>query len=59
MQGDERYQRLQLSRPQPGVLEIATGGDGRLADAQMRRDLADIWRDVNANVIPRWRSCVA
>jgi hypothetical protein len=51
MAGYERYQKLQLSRPEPGVLEIAMGAEGKLAvaDAQMHRELADIWRDVDAD----------
>lgn len=51
MRGYERYQKLRLSRPEPGVIEIAMGAEGRLAiaDAQMHRELADIWRDVDAD----------
>ena len=45
------YKSLNFERPQPGVLEIVMGGEGKLAvaDAQMHRELAEIWRDVDAD----------
>ena len=45
------YRTLKLSRPEPGVLEIAMGEPGRLsvADAQGHRELTEIWREVDAD----------
>ncbi len=45
------YQSLGFERPQPGILEIVMGREGKLAvaDAQMHRELAEIWRDVDAD----------
>jgi enoyl-CoA hydratase len=45
------YKSLTFERPQPGVLEIVMGREGKLAvaDAQMHRELAEIWRDVDAD----------
>ena len=47
----ERYQRLKFSRPDAGVLEIVMGEEGKLnaADATMHRELAEVWRDVDAD----------
>jgi enoyl-CoA hydratase len=45
------YRMLKLDRPEPGVLEIVMGREGKLgvADAQTHRELAEIWRDVDAD----------
>jgi enoyl-CoA hydratase len=45
------YQSLTFERPQPGILEIVMGREGKLAvaDAQMHRELAQIWRDIDAD----------
>ncbi|MGH7556072.1 MAG: enoyl-CoA hydratase-related protein, partial [Longimicrobiales bacterium] len=45
------YSTLKLSRPEPGILEIAMGEPGRLsvADAQGHRELTEIWREVDAD----------
>ena len=45
------YKSLTFERPQPGVLEIVMGREGKLAvaDAPMHRELAEIWRDVDAD----------
>jgi enoyl-CoA hydratase/carnithine racemase len=45
------YQSLRFERPQPGILEIVMGREGKLviADAQMHRELAEVWRDVDAD----------
>lgn len=48
----ERYQRfttLQFSRPASRVLEIVLSNPGRLnaADADMHRDLADVWPEID------------
>ncbi len=45
------YKMLQLHRPEPGILEIVMGQEGKLsvADAQTHRELAEIWRDVDAD----------
>jgi enoyl-CoA hydratase len=48
----DRYQSLTFARPGPGVLEITMGGkEGKLpvADANMHRELAEVWRDVDAD----------
>jgi enoyl-CoA hydratase len=47
----DRYQSLIVSRPAPQVLEIVMGGSGKLpvADARMHAELAEIWRDVDAD----------
>lgn len=46
-----RYQRLKFDRPAVGVLRITMSNPGRLnsADAVMHRELAEIWRDVDAD----------
>jgi enoyl-CoA hydratase len=45
------YQRLKFERPAPGVLRIVMSNPGKLnaADAVMHRELAEIWRDVDAD----------
>ncbi len=45
------YQRLKFERPAPGVLRIIMSNPGKLnsADAVMHRELAEIWRDVDAD----------
>ena len=45
------YKMLQLHRPEPGILEIIMGQEGKLsvADAQTHRELTEIWRDVDAD----------
>ncbi len=45
------YKMLKLDRPEPGILEIVMGSEGKLsvADAQTHRELAEIWRDVDAD----------
>jgi enoyl-CoA hydratase len=46
-----RYERLKFERPAPGVLRIVMSNPGKLnaADAVMHRELAEIWRDVDAD----------
>ena len=45
------YKMLKLNRPEPGILEIVMGREGKLsvADAQTHRELAEIWRDIDAD----------
>src|SRR5436309_15162880 len=45
------YRTLKITRPEPGILDIAMGEEGRLAvaDATGHRELADVWRDVDAD----------
>ena len=45
------YKMLKLNRPEPGILEILMGQQGKLsvADAQTHRELAEIWRDIDAD----------
>ncbi len=45
------YKMLKLNRLEPGILEIVMGQEGKLsvADAQTHRELAEIWRDVDAD----------
>ena len=47
----EHYQSLKLNRPEPGILEIVMGEEGKLsvADARTHRELAEIWRDIDAD----------
>lgn len=47
----DRYQRLTLEFPRPRVLRIVMDNPGRLnaADAVMHGELADIWKDVDAD----------
>ncbi len=51
MEGYEGYRTLKFTRPEAGVLEIAMGEEGKLAlaDATGHRELAEIWRDVDAD----------
>lgn len=46
-----RYERLQFDRPHPRVLRVTMSNPERLnsADAVMHRELAEIWRDVDAD----------
>lgn len=46
-----RYERLKFERPAPGVLRIVMSNPGKLnaADATMHRELAEIWREVDAD----------
>ena len=46
-----RYERLKFERPAAGVLRIVMSNPGKLnaADAVMHRELAEIWRDVDAD----------
>jgi enoyl-CoA hydratase len=45
------YKMLHLNRPEPGILEIVMGQEGKLsvADAQTHRELTEIWRDIDAD----------
>ena len=45
------YKMLKISRAEPGILDIAMGEPGKLsvADAQAHRELAEIWRDIDAD----------
>ncbi len=47
----ERYERLSFSRPAPRVLEVTMNRPDKLnaADAVMHRELAQVWRDVDAD----------
>jgi len=46
----DRYQRLQVTRPEEGILVITMNRPERLnaADETMHRELVEIWRDVDA-----------
>jgi enoyl-CoA hydratase len=46
-----RYRRLKFERPADGVLRIVMSNPGKLnsADAMMHAELAEIWRDVDAD----------
>jgi enoyl-CoA hydratase len=46
-----RYERLKFERPAAGVLRIVMSNPGKLnaADTTMHRELAEIWRDVDAD----------
>ncbi|HKI59348.1 MAG TPA: enoyl-CoA hydratase/isomerase family protein [Trueperaceae bacterium] len=48
--GFDDYQRLELSRPEEGILVITMNRPERLnaADEAMHRELVEIWRDVDA-----------
>jgi enoyl-CoA hydratase len=45
----EQFASLQLERPAPGVLRMVMSSPGRLnaADADMHRDLAEVWRAID------------
>jgi len=47
----EHYHSLKLTRPEPGILEIVMGEEGKLsvADARTHQELAEIWRDIDAD----------
>ncbi|MCX8088297.1 MAG: enoyl-CoA hydratase/isomerase family protein [Meiothermus ruber] len=47
----QRYQRLKFAEPGEGVLEVILSNPGRLnaADSQMHRELAYVWRDIDAD----------
>lgn len=51
MNWQQRYQRLKFDRPCEGVLEVILSNPGRLnaTDSQMHRELAYVWRDVDAD----------
>lgn len=46
-----RYQRLTTDRPAPGVLRVVISSPGKLnaVDATGHRELAEIWRDIDAD----------
>jgi hypothetical protein len=46
-----QYKSLRFERPGSGILEIRMGEEGRLATAghDMHRELAEVWRDVDAD----------
>ena len=50
-----RYTRLKFERPSPGVLKIVMSNPGKLnaTDAVMHRELAEVWRDVDADLDTR------
>jgi enoyl-CoA hydratase len=45
------YKSLKIAMPEPGILDIVMGEPGRLsvADANAHRELAEIWRDIDAD----------
>jgi len=45
------YSRLKFAEPAEGVLEVVLSNPGRLnaADATMHRELAYVWRDIDAD----------
>jgi enoyl-CoA hydratase len=47
----EQFSALRFERPAPGVLRVVMSNPGRLnaADAAMHRDLAEVWRVVDAD----------
>ena len=47
----DHYRSLKLNRPEPGILEIVMGEEGRLsvADARTHQELAEIWRDIDVD----------
>jgi len=51
MTWQENYHRLKFAEPSEGVLEIILSNPGRLnaADSQMHRELAYVWRDIDAD----------
>jgi enoyl-CoA hydratase len=46
-----RYERLQFDRPHPRVLRVTMSNPGRLnsADSRMHAELAEVWRDIDAD----------
>jgi enoyl-CoA hydratase len=46
-----KYSKLELSRPADGVLQIVLRGNGRAnaLDADLHRELSEIWRDVESD----------
>ena len=46
-----RYERLAIKRHPDGILEVVMGAPGKLstADDVLHRELAEIWRDVDAD----------
>jgi enoyl-CoA hydratase len=51
MNWQEQYQRLKFAQPSEGVLELVLSNPGRLnaADSQMHRELAYVWREIDAD----------
>ncbi|WP_018467554.1 enoyl-CoA hydratase/isomerase family protein [Calidithermus timidus] len=51
MSWKDAYRRLRFAEPEEGVLEVLLSSPGRLnaADAQMHRELAYVWRDIDAD----------
>jgi len=51
MTGYEAYERLKLDRPRPDVLRVTISAPGRLnaVDVTGHRELAEIWRDIDAD----------
>lgn len=47
----EQYKTLSLAQPEPGILEIVMGVEGKLSvvGPEMHRELAQIWRDVDGD----------
>jgi enoyl-CoA hydratase len=45
------YEALKVNRVEPGILDIVMGEPGKLsvADARAHRELAEIWRDIDAD----------
>ena len=53
----EQFASLGFERPAPGVLRMVMSSPGRLnaADADMHRDLAEVWRAIDADETDRGR----
>lgn len=51
MNWQQRYKRLKFDQSSEGVLEVILSNPGRLnaADSQMHRELAYVWRDIDAD----------
>jgi enoyl-CoA hydratase len=51
MNWQEQYRRLKFAQPSDGVLELVLSNPGRLnaADSQMHRELAYVWREIDAD----------
>src|SRR5437870_10522550 len=51
MERYSQYQTIKLTRSEPGILEIGMGEEGKLAvaDATGHRELADVWREIDAD----------